>query len=103
MENYSKGLKHGMKFIPFSLRYTEPDLFSKIILKSMQNMGKYRLISIAGISPPVMDYTSIDPHTRKFKSTLFDKSFNLDGVIRLDPHRRTSDLGKWHVTVKKEK
>ena len=32
-------------------------------------------------------------------SSLWDSLHDLEGVIRINSHRRTSDLGKWHVSV----
>lgn len=106
LENGMGKLPFNMKFIPFHLKDSDPDIFGRFLYSSLKNVSNMRNIALAGISPDFMDYGSY-PTSPLGKipenDSLFDRISNLDGVIRIDSHRRTIDLGKWHVSVKMEK
>ena len=33
------------------------------------------------------------------QDSLWDQLYNIEGITRVDPHTRTADLGKWHLSV----
>ena len=80
LESYSRNMIHGMEYIPFSLKVTDPEIFGHLLNESMTNMKDVRNIAICGISPEFMDaYYDND-------TTLIEKLNDIEGIIRVDPH-----------------
>ena len=63
-----------------------------------------RNIAICGITPKIMDYGNSLSDSRLLPSgrSLLEELQETNGILRIDPHRRTVDLGKWHITVTAE-
>ena len=82
-------------FVPFSLRKHNQTAFGQLLNESISTTDKINNVALFGISPEVMDFNDYDNNI----TSLWDSLHDLEGVVRVDSHRRTSDLGKWHVSV----
>ena len=100
LEAYVINLPNEMKYIPFSLKGADPELFGRLLYNSYKSTEKMRNIGVAGISPEMMDFGGM---TIEGESTsLLEKLHHIPGVSRVDLHRQTAALGKWHILVKDE-
>ena len=90
-----------MKFIPMGIKYSDPGLFGRLISNSSSARMKMRNIAICGITPKIMDYGNSLSDSRLLSSgrSLLEELQETNGTLRIDPHRRTVDLGKWYITV----
>ena len=105
LEAYSRGLMIlNMKYVPFGLRRNDEPIFGRLLQESIVKGGETRNMAIYGVSPAMMDYgrTSIDGKFPK-QTALWDQLYSITGVHRVDPHIRTVDLGKWHLSVASDK
>ena len=88
LETFSCNMLNNMKYVPFPLKSNDPELFGHMLNQSIVAMNNIRNVAICGISPEVMDAYLQN------EDSLFDKLSKIEGVQRVDPHRRTVDLGK---------
>ena len=104
LEAYSRGLTIlNMKYIPFGLRRSDEETFGRLLHESMVKQQATRNMAIYGVSPEMMDYgrTAINGNFPEQES-LWDQLYNIKGILRVDPHMRTADLGKWHLSVEND-
>jgi hypothetical protein len=91
---------HGHVFVPFSLRRKQPQVYGQYLALQNVFLKEHRNISLCGIGPEVMDYeanpTSSDNYT--YSDSIWRQLSGLPGVHRVDPTKRTLDLGKWNVS-----
>ena len=101
IEKFAKNLPHNMKFIPMGIKYSDPGLFGRLLSNSSSARNKMRNIAICGITPKIMDYGNSLSDSQLLSSgrSLLEELQETNGILRIDPHRRTVDLGKWHITV----
>ena len=87
-----------------AIKKEEPELFGRLLYESIKTTDKYTNIAICGLSPEVMDYgTQIQKDgTFPIFVSLFESLENMSGIIRVDTHRCTTTLRKWHIIAVKE-
>ena len=105
LEKYCRNLTNNMRFVPMNLKKEESELFGRLLYESIKTTDKYTNIAICGLSPEVMDYGTQIQEDGTFHNfvSLFEGLEGIDGVIRVDTHRCTTTLGKWHITATKDK
>jgi hypothetical protein len=101
LEHFSEGMwASGHVFVPFSLRREQPEVYGQYLALQNVFLKDHRNISLCGIGPEVMDYES-NPITQDSIATsdsIWRQLAELPGVYRVDPTKRTSDLGKWNIS-----
>jgi hypothetical protein len=101
LEHFSEGMwVHGHVFVPFSLRRKQPEVYGQYLALQNVFLKDHRNISLCGIGPEVLDYeahpTTEDSYT--YSDSIWRQLSGLPGVYRVDPTKRTSDLGKWNLS-----
>jgi hypothetical protein len=101
LEHFSEGMwASGHVFVPFSLRREQPEVYGQYLALQNVFLKDHRNISLCGIGPEVLDYEP-NPSTQESltaSESLWSQIASLPGVYRIDPTRRTSDLGKWNIS-----
>jgi hypothetical protein len=93
LEHFSEGMwEHGHIFVPFSLRRDQPEAYGKYLALQNVFLEDHRNISLCGIGPEVMDYEE------EASESLWRQLAAQPGVYRVDPTKRTADLGKWNIS-----
>jgi hypothetical protein len=101
LEHFSEGMwASGHVFVPFSLRREQPEVYGQYLALQNVFLKDHRNISICGIGPEVLDYEP-NPSTQDSlaaSDSLWRQIASLPGVYRIDPTKRTADLGKWNIS-----
>jgi hypothetical protein len=93
LEHFSAGMwEHGHVFVPFGLRRDQPEVYGKYLALQNTFLKDHRNISLCGIGPEVMDFED------ESADSLWRQLAALPGVYRVDPTKRTVDLGKWNIS-----
>jgi hypothetical protein len=85
-------------YVPFALKRNHPNIYGQYLAQQNAFLESHRNIAIVGAHPDAMDYgdeTSPDP---AFPASIWQTLSKMDGVYRVDPCRRTADLGKWNIS-----
>jgi hypothetical protein len=101
LEHFSEGMwAHGHVFVPFSLRREQPEVYGKYLALQNVFLKDHRNISICGIGPEALDYEDSPPtqDSTTVSESIWQKMAVLPGVYRVDPTKRTVDLGKWNIS-----
>jgi hypothetical protein len=94
LEHFSAGMwEHGHVFVPFGLRRDQPEVYGKYLALQNTFLKDHRNISLCGIGPEVMDFEE-----EESSDSLWRQLAAQPGVYRVDPTKRTVDLGKWNVS-----
>jgi hypothetical protein len=101
LEHFSEGMwDHGHVFVPFSLRREQPEVYGQYLALQNVFLKDHRNISLCGIGPEVLDYEA-NPTTEdsySYSDSIWQQLAGLPGVYRVDPTKRTCDLGKWNIS-----
>jgi hypothetical protein len=101
LEHFSEGMwASGHVFVPFSLRREQPEVYGQYLALQNVFLKDHRNISLCGIGPEVLDYEP-NPSTQDSlaaSDSLWRQIASLPGVYRIDPTKRTMDLGKWNIS-----
>ena len=73
LQAYSKSPPTKIKFVPFELQKSDPNIFGKILYNNMKAQEVMRNVAICGISPTMMGFTDVDPTTLKYNYNIFEK------------------------------
>jgi hypothetical protein len=101
LEHFSEGMwAHGHVFVPFSLRREQPEVYGKYLALQNVFLKDHRNISLCGIGPEALDYEDNPPtqDSTAVSESIWQKLAALPGVYRVDPTKRTVDLGKWNIS-----
>jgi hypothetical protein len=94
-----------MTYIPNALKHEDPELFGKFLCHQNDFLENHRNIAIVGVSVEVMDHKELDdmsPADELVGPSIWNTLRTTEGVSRIDPCCRTSDLGKWNISCTKE-
>ena len=80
LEAYSHNMLHSMKYVPLSIRNSDPMIFGYLLYESITNVNKIQNAAICGISPELMESFLDNAHT------VLDRIAEIEGVLRVDPH-----------------
>jgi hypothetical protein len=101
LEHFSEGMwESGHIFVPFSLSRDQPEVYGQYLALQNVFLKDHRNISLCGIGPDVMDHED-NPTTQDSiaaSDSIWHQLAALPGVYRVDPTKRTMDLGKWNIS-----
>ena len=83
--------KDGIAFIPYSMKYSHEEFYSKMIAQHDAWDSKHRNIGIGGISVKAM--------INGGDKALYKNILELPGVNFCHPCRRTFAIGKWNIST----
>jgi hypothetical protein len=85
-------------YVPFALKKSHPEIYGQYLAQQNAFLESHRNIAIVGVHPTAMDYGDSDNPDTNVPTSLWDTLSAMDGVYRVDPCRRTYDLGKWNIS-----
>ena len=99
-----------MDYIPLSLKYSNSELFGKFLALQNNFLENHRNVALVGISVESMEaplpYGDMeeadDDDVEGDKRTIRSHLKGIPGITRVDPCRRTTDLGKWNIATTDE-
>lgn len=101
MASLSYGLATlNMKYIPFGLQRSDEQTFGRLLHKNLDKQQKTRNMTIFGVNPILMVYgrlavVGVFPD----QYTLWDQLYSSQGLLQVDTHMGTANIGKWHLLV----
>jgi hypothetical protein len=85
-------------YVPFALKKSHPEIYGQYLAQQNAFLESHRNIAIVGVHPSAMDYGDTDTPDANVPKSLWDTLSEMDGVYRVNPCRRTYDLGKWDIS-----
>jgi hypothetical protein len=85
-------------YVPFALKKSHPEIYRQYLAQQNTFLETHRNIAIVGVHPSAMDYGDVDNPDDNVPKSLWETLSAMDGVYRVDPCRRTFDLGKWNIS-----
>jgi hypothetical protein len=85
-------------YVLFALKTSHPKIYGQYLAQQNDFLATHRNITIVGVHPSAMDYGDCDTPDGNVPKSIWDILSQMDGVYRVDPCRRTFDLGKWNIS-----
>jgi hypothetical protein len=85
-------------YVPFALKRSHPEIYGQYLAQQNAFLKTHRNIAIVGLHPDAMDYGDETSPNPAFPDTIWQTLSQMTGVYRVDPCRRTADLGKWNIS-----